>query len=257
MLSALGAGESSKQAGITTRIKRILSQSTEEWTSRSDIYRKLRNVQSETITDALESLLADGDIEHQRIETGTKPRDEYRVRTFSFSHYSQNSPADTPMRWACPCGNSNSIVNCPNRCARCGSQAIGCRMNELSKCLFCKQPATFRCPYDGMPLCAACAREGARMARTTNRVHPSNDADQATADRMIGGCAGRSWRDNCMTVFLTICKRLSERRTEFEAERDDIAKGIKLVGTMPRRAGIPEQGSCRSLSPWRKQKEPR
>lgn len=128
MLSALGAGESSKQAGITTRIKRILAnpsiQDDEGWISYSDLYRKLRNVQKETLREALATLIEDGSIEPRRTETGTKPRDEYRARTFSFSQYSQNSqsqPTGNRRSWDCACGANNSIAAYPDACPACGA----------------------------------------------------------------------------------------------------------------------------------------
>jgi hypothetical protein len=96
-LALLDAATPPASAGVQTRIMRIIGNRNplkgNGWVSRSDIYRGLRNVSAETLTDALTRLVEAEKIE-RRIDPGTtKPAEYYRVL---ISHYSQNPDPDSP-----------------------------------------------------------------------------------------------------------------------------------------------------------------
>jgi hypothetical protein len=90
-LALLRASAPAGSAGLDTRILRILRNASDGWVARAAIYRGLRTVPAESLSEALEQLVAAGTIERRTVPTATKPIDQYRIRISHFSHDSADS----------------------------------------------------------------------------------------------------------------------------------------------------------------------
>lgn len=98
-------------AGLKSRILRIMRTPNEEggWVARSIIYRGLRNVPAEILSDALDGLTAAGAIERRTIPTASRPIEQYRFARFAYSHYSHYSDSpSTEMAAIHPNGGDNA-----------------------------------------------------------------------------------------------------------------------------------------------------
>jgi hypothetical protein len=89
--------------GVAERILRINAKAqnrkggdSDHWVSREHIRRALGNVSAEGLTAALEELVASGQMEHRKRETGHRPVDEYRLVVSRFCGNGSVSAAEAP-----------------------------------------------------------------------------------------------------------------------------------------------------------------
>jgi hypothetical protein len=84
VLPLIGDSSRMHHSGLAGRIMRILKREAadlaEGWVRRGVITKRLGNVQSDDLTEQLESLEAEGAIERRTIRTSTKPAEEWRIR---------------------------------------------------------------------------------------------------------------------------------------------------------------------------------
>lgn len=97
-LALLQASAPAGSAGLDARIVRIVRTANEVdgWVARSTIYRRLRNVPAEALSDALDRMSTVGVIERRTSPTATRPIEEYRFAHSQDSHYSQSSSTPAP-----------------------------------------------------------------------------------------------------------------------------------------------------------------
>jgi hypothetical protein len=103
-LALLRASAPTGSAGLSARIVRILRATAQEasdgWVSRSDLLRRLGNVQADELTASLLALLTAGTAERRMTATATRPSEQWRlaaalgvVSTSKDSKHSNDSPA--------------------------------------------------------------------------------------------------------------------------------------------------------------------
>jgi hypothetical protein len=84
VLPLIGDSSRTRHTGLAGRIMRILKRESNEmddgWVRRAMITKRLGNVQSDDLSDALDHLQRVGEIESRTIKTSTKPAEEWRIK---------------------------------------------------------------------------------------------------------------------------------------------------------------------------------